>query len=184
MSGEAVEEKVSNDPHNEEKNHGNVCSEELAGVNVKETLVTLHEHKNETQTEGVVGNVWHTPGLERQDISRNVSLSEDPHETDVGERNVDPGDKTSHSGDVQQPVEHLVTTVVKNKVTQGTKSGGEENSHVWNTQWSGELEPLWSSVDVGQTVQDSGATVDVGNTGGCDGSKDHGIKDAGQNVSS
>lgn len=133
MSGEAVEVKVSSDPHSEEKNHGDVCGEELAGGDVKETLVTLDENKNEAQSEGVVGNVWHAPGLERQDISGDISLVEDPHETDVGERNVDPGDKTSHSGDVQQPVKHLVTTVVKNKVTQGTKSSSEKNSHVRDT---------------------------------------------------
>lgn len=182
MLGEAVVVEVSAYPHDKEENHGNVGGEELAGGDAVEGLVALHKHKQESQTEGVVGHIWHAPSLERQHISGDISLAEDSHETDVRERDVDPGNETRDGSNVQQPVENGVSAAVKNEVAQGTEGSGEKNSHVWNALGSSELEPLWSSVDMGQTVQNSGATVDVGATSGDDGNKNHSVENARQDL--
>lgn len=143
---------------------------------------SLGQDDQDTEEKAVPGQIGLEGGLVGQSITRDVARLEGTHESQVTQTDGRPADESSHTGDINQPVEDLSTGLGDVHEPEKTEGGREGNADIGYTAVSDPAEDRGRELLLGQTEEHTTATVDVGVSSREDDSQEDGVDQTGKDL--
>lgn len=149
-----------------EDDQAEVGDEEVADAPGDESGEALGKDDEDVEEEAVVSEPRLAQARVGQRLAADTTGLKDAHEGDLASVDAAPGDETSNTGNVHEPVEDLATAAGNVHEGEKTESRGKGHTPVRNTLLGGLGEELGRTARVSKTDDHTGTRVNVGVGGG------------------